>query len=301
VNSFVGVNVANLTGGVLSADNLFQSNNFACFAFQLLEQGIPDFATKILNALDPVTSLVNKYVGPVLGGLACPQLGQFDNVSPTALSLSRDVRTVFANTSDRCRASLIPSLAATTTRLGLTPTTRKSSEGFRGELVSLQGLTPTTRKSSEGFRGELVSLQGLTDHAMAISMAFGQRRLRFSCAAVEVGCLTVDWIRCLYRAIDGDSAISTMNVTYNHLRLPPLTIGACVGYAIAFLLVSIFQCRLIPMAWETRHGEMHGVCNDTNAQLPRLDLRRRITINVVLDEQATISCCVARLRYSMRR
>jgi hypothetical protein len=280
VNSFVGVNVANLTGGVLSADNLFQSNNFACFAFQLLEQGIPDFATKILNALDPVTSLVNKYVGPVLGGLACPQLGQFDNVSPTALSLSRDVRTVFANTSDRCRASLIPSLAATTTRLGL---------------------TPTTRKSSEGFRGELVSLQGLTDHAMAISMAFGQRRLRFSCAAVEVGCLTVDWIRCLYRAIDGDSAISTMNVTYNHLRLPPLTIGACVGYAIAFLLVSIFQCRLIPMAWETRHGEMHGVCNDTNAQLPRLDLRRRITINVVLDEQAAISCCVARLRYSMRR
>jgi hypothetical protein len=233
-----------------------------------------------LNALDPVTSLVNKYVGPVLGGLACPQLGQFDNVSPTALSLSRDVRTVFANTSDRCRASLIPSLAATTTRLGL---------------------TPTTRKSSEGFRGELVSLQGLTDHAMAISMAFGQRRLRFSCAAVEVGCLTVDWIRCLYRAIDGDSAISTMNVTYNHLRLPPLTIGACVGYAIAFLLVSIFQCRLIPMAWETRHGEMHGVCNDTNAQLPRLDLRRRITINVVLDEQAAISCCVARLRYSMRR
>jgi hypothetical protein len=90
VNSFVGVNVANLTGGVLSADNLFQSNNFACFAFQLLEQGIPDFATKILNALDPVTSLVNKYVGPVLGGLACPQLGQFDNVSLKVLSrLSR--------------------------------------------------------------------------------------------------------------------------------------------------------------------------------------------------------------------
>jgi hypothetical protein len=70
VNSFVGVNVANLTGGVLSADNLFQSNNFACFAFQLLEQGIPDFATKILNALD--------------------QLGQFDNVSLKVLSrLSR--------------------------------------------------------------------------------------------------------------------------------------------------------------------------------------------------------------------
>lgn len=82
------MNVANLTGGVLSAENLFQGDNFACFAFQLLEQGIPDFATKVLNALDPVTSLVNKYVGPVLGGLSCPQLGQFDNVSQATPSLS---------------------------------------------------------------------------------------------------------------------------------------------------------------------------------------------------------------------
>ncbi|EGP92438.1 uncharacterized protein MYCGRDRAFT_24719, partial [Zymoseptoria tritici IPO323] len=78
-NSFTGVNVANLTGGVYDATTLFQGNNFACFAFQLLEQGIPDFASKALNALDPVTSLVNKYIGPVIGGLSCPQLGQFDN------------------------------------------------------------------------------------------------------------------------------------------------------------------------------------------------------------------------------
>ncbi|KJX98620.1 hypothetical protein TI39_contig401g00002 [Zymoseptoria brevis] len=79
VNTFTGVNVANLTGGVYDATTLFQGNNFACFAFQLLEQGIPDFASKALNALDPVTSLVNKYIGPVTGGLGCPQLAQFDN------------------------------------------------------------------------------------------------------------------------------------------------------------------------------------------------------------------------------
>jgi hypothetical protein len=58
---------------------VFSGNNFACFSFQLLEQGIPDFATKALNALDPVTSLINRYLGPVVGGLSCPQLGQFDD------------------------------------------------------------------------------------------------------------------------------------------------------------------------------------------------------------------------------
>jgi hypothetical protein len=126
VNTFTGVNVANLTGGVLSAENLFTGDNFACFAFQLLEQGIPDFASKVLNALDPVTSLVNRYVGPVLGGLSCPQLGKFDNVSSAALSRSRDVRR-FANTSDRCRASLIPSLAVATTRLVQPQTTSKKA------------------------------------------------------------------------------------------------------------------------------------------------------------------------------
>jgi hypothetical protein len=139
VNTFTGVNVANLTGGVLSAENLFTGDNFACFAFQLLEQGIPDFASKILNALDPVTSLVNKYVGPVLGGLSCPQLGHFDNVSSAALSLplSSDARS-FANIFDRFRASLIPSLAVATTRLVRLQTTSKQSKDCCGESATLQ-------------------------------------------------------------------------------------------------------------------------------------------------------------------
>ena len=57
-----------------------------------------------------------------------------------------------------------------------------------------------------------------------------------------------------------------------------VTMAACVGYAIAFLLVSVFQCRPIPMAWENWHGEMRGVCNDINAQG-----WTSAAINVVLD------------------
>lgn len=77
-NSFVGLDVGNLTGGVFNVGNLFQGNNFACFAFSLLEQAIPDFLNNGINALAPVTQLLDKFIGPIVGGLACPQLGKFD-------------------------------------------------------------------------------------------------------------------------------------------------------------------------------------------------------------------------------
>lgn len=45
-----------------------------------------------------------------------------------------------------------------------------------------------------------------------------------------------------------------------------VTMAACAAYAIAFLLVSVWQCRPISYAWTNWHGETTGVCNDINAQ-----------------------------------
>lgn len=78
VNTFTGLNVANLSGGILSAETLFTGDNFACFTFQLLQQAIPDFINPTLNNLAPVTDLINKYFGPIVGGLSCPALGKLD-------------------------------------------------------------------------------------------------------------------------------------------------------------------------------------------------------------------------------
>lgn len=77
-NSFVGLDVANLTGGVYNAQNLLDGNNFACFAFSLAEQGIPDFLNPAINDIAPVTDLVNQYFAPIIGNLSCPQQGQYD-------------------------------------------------------------------------------------------------------------------------------------------------------------------------------------------------------------------------------
>lgn len=77
-NSFVGVDVANFSGGVFDAQNLLQGNNLACFGFSAAQQGIPDFLNKPLSALGPVTNLIAQYFNPVFGDLACSQLGKYD-------------------------------------------------------------------------------------------------------------------------------------------------------------------------------------------------------------------------------
>jgi hypothetical protein len=45
-----------------------------------------------------------------------------------------------------------------------------------------------------------------------------------------------------------------------------VAIGCCAGYAIAFLLVSVFQCRPIDLAWWRWDGEHAGSCNDINVR-----------------------------------
>ncbi|KAH7346800.1 Chloroperoxidase [Rhexocercosporidium sp. MPI-PUGE-AT-0058] len=73
-NSFVDLNVANFTRGIFSTHDLFKGDNLACFSFSVLQQGIPNFLSTIVNDLAPVTSFVNKYVGPLVGGLNCPEI-----------------------------------------------------------------------------------------------------------------------------------------------------------------------------------------------------------------------------------
>lgn len=45
-----------------------------------------------------------------------------------------------------------------------------------------------------------------------------------------------------------------------------ISMAACMGYAIAFLLVSVFQCQPINYAWLNWDNEHTGTCNDINAQ-----------------------------------
>lgn len=79
VNTFTGVNVADLTGGVFNAESLTNKNNLACFSYQILQNAIPDFLNLAISGLSPIFNLINKEVKPAfIGGISCPQLQQFD-------------------------------------------------------------------------------------------------------------------------------------------------------------------------------------------------------------------------------
>ncbi|EME38096.1 hypothetical protein DOTSEDRAFT_75970 [Dothistroma septosporum NZE10] len=72
VNTFTGVDINNLTGGVFNAGTLLQGNNLGCFAFQLAAQAKPDILLGPLNALTSA-------VGSLVSQLGCPQLKAIEN------------------------------------------------------------------------------------------------------------------------------------------------------------------------------------------------------------------------------
>lgn len=79
VNSFLGVDPGDLTSNVYSAETLFEGNNFACFAFQVSQQLLPDVLGGLLTDVTPALSLVNDNLfTPALSGLGCPQLDKIN-------------------------------------------------------------------------------------------------------------------------------------------------------------------------------------------------------------------------------
>jgi hypothetical protein len=71
-NSFSGVNIGDLTGGLLDSASLLEANNLGCFILQVASQAKPDL---LLGSLTQLTNLL----GDLVGKLACPKLGKIDD------------------------------------------------------------------------------------------------------------------------------------------------------------------------------------------------------------------------------
>jgi len=70
VNSFAGIDFSNVTGGLLNAGNLLQGNNLVCFAFQVLQTGVPSQLATVYSTL---TSLLGTDpIGAPIANLSCP-------------------------------------------------------------------------------------------------------------------------------------------------------------------------------------------------------------------------------------
>lgn len=76
-NSFTGLDIKNLTGGVYNAQSLAQGNNLACFAMQGAVQSLPDFISGLAtdtSARDALGVALNN----ATNSLGCPQLNNID-------------------------------------------------------------------------------------------------------------------------------------------------------------------------------------------------------------------------------
>lgn len=72
VNTFAGVDFANLTGGVFSTSTLLEGNNLGCFVLQAVM--LLPIAGLLEGVLDELVEMVN----PLLQAWDCPKLTQMD-------------------------------------------------------------------------------------------------------------------------------------------------------------------------------------------------------------------------------
>ncbi|KAI0460596.1 Chloroperoxidase [Xylaria acuta] len=72
VNTFAGVNIADLTGGVLNAATLLQGNNLICFSLTALKTFAPNSLSTVVQLLGPALKLVNDVLVNPLLNLSCP-------------------------------------------------------------------------------------------------------------------------------------------------------------------------------------------------------------------------------------
>jgi hypothetical protein len=74
VDSFVPIDITNLTGGVYSAASLLEGNNAFCFSFQFLQLAFPDTA---INPEDLAAEILQQ-LAETLEPLACPEFETLD-------------------------------------------------------------------------------------------------------------------------------------------------------------------------------------------------------------------------------
>lgn len=78
VDSFVGVDLGDLTGGVYHTSDLLDPNKFVCFVYQLILVVVPDFlrSQTLGSLLTGVLNLLHSTIDPLVDP-SCAKIGEF--------------------------------------------------------------------------------------------------------------------------------------------------------------------------------------------------------------------------------
>lgn len=78
VNTFTGVDLTNLTGGVYTADNILKGDNLICFGFQASLMQAPDILSGLFSNVNAALDVLRPAVDVALSGLGCPELNNIN-------------------------------------------------------------------------------------------------------------------------------------------------------------------------------------------------------------------------------
>jgi len=73
-NTFFGIDPANLTGGVYTAQNLATGNNAFCYGLEVGIQEAPDILSGLFTDINPAMDLIGPYFTSATNSLGCPKL-----------------------------------------------------------------------------------------------------------------------------------------------------------------------------------------------------------------------------------
>ncbi|CZR52765.1 related to oxidase [Phialocephala subalpina] len=72
VNTFAGIDYANITGGAFNAAQLLEGNNALCFTFQFVKEAAPNILSSLYATIGPVLSQLTSVLDTVFLSLDCP-------------------------------------------------------------------------------------------------------------------------------------------------------------------------------------------------------------------------------------
>lgn len=78
IDTFTGVDIQDLTGGIFNGATLLQGNNLECFVFQLIVQAGPDLTEQLFSDPRTANAKTKGMVESAIGSAVCPQLDKID-------------------------------------------------------------------------------------------------------------------------------------------------------------------------------------------------------------------------------
>lgn len=72
VNSFVGVDLGDVTGGLLDATKLLEGNNLLCFTFEVVKTLTPSILSNLFETIAGPLELITDAIGAAILNMSCP-------------------------------------------------------------------------------------------------------------------------------------------------------------------------------------------------------------------------------------